>query len=303
MRILTKSQRNTVRSVIRDHHLALVAELCGPDAIDGSDFSRLKKAGKIGVTPTSVDLVTAAHILGTMESSGDLMNLRVEDFWNTVAKSHTTDETVELAKEKIASIVQNMSARVEHTFMQAANEAEALAHKRQVLGSDSSNRKIIKALAKRLEKATGDAKRDWLRTAHTEVHNLVEDGKALAIAKSKPGSDPIVYKKPRPDACPYCRLLYTDDDGAPRLFRLSSLIANGTNIGRKAGRPSFIGKSATEYKATLGAIHPWCRCTLHHIPDGMRLNSKGQLVRGVIKSQIYSSLDDLQDLINHECPR
>lgn len=44
---------------------------------------------------------------------------------------------------------------------------------------------------------------------------------------------------------------------APKVFKLSELISNGTNIGRKVN----------EWKPTVGSTHPWCRCLLRYLPD------------------------------------
>ena len=57
--------------------------------------------------------------------------------------------------------------------------------------------------------------------------------------------------------CPHCRKLYLNTDGTPKLFKLSELEANGTNIGLK---PS-------EWKATISQAHPRCRCLLQYFED------------------------------------
>lgn len=311
MRLLTSMQKKRVRSVIRDHHLALIAELCGSDAISGDDYNRLRKEGKITKTPSvPIDLVTAAQLLGALVSSSpdDAAKLSAESFWTMARQSDMTTnvehEAVELAKEKIANIVQNMSARVEQNFAQITHDVDDSTRKRKMLGaavSGITDKESISQIAAKMKKATGDVQRDWLRAAHTEVHNLIEEGKANAIAKLQPDEDPLVYKIPRSDACPYCKLLYLKDGTIPRVFRLSVLMANGTNIGRKPGRPSTSGKGATEYKATLGAMHPWCKCELHYMPRNARFNSKGKIVFSTKKSEVSDSLVGLEELLNHTC--
>jgi hypothetical protein len=85
--------------------------------------------------------------------------------------------------------------------------------------------------------------------------------------------------------CAYCKLLYLKPDGiTPRIFRLSQLQANGTNVGRAARRPTRIGKMKTEWRAVVGAIHPSCACELYRLPDGMAFGAGGKLVRSVKKS-------------------
>jgi hypothetical protein len=110
-----------------------------------------------------------------------------------------------------------------------------------------------------------------------------------------------VFKRPRPDACKFCKLLYIRPDGVtPRVFKLSDLLANGTNVGRRAGRPTRSGRSRTEWKATIGAVHPFCQCELHVLPDGMGFNAKGQMTYvGLNKSIPIEALD--KALAAHDC--
>lgn len=48
--------------------------------------------------------------------------------------------------------------------------------------------------------------------------------------------------------CNHCRRLYVGPDGAPRIFRLAELEANGSNVGRKVG----------EWRPVVGPTHPHC---------------------------------------------
>jgi hypothetical protein len=57
--------------------------------------------------------------------------------------------------------------------------------------------------------------------------------------------------------CPSCRRAYLNNDGSPRLFRLSQLEANGTNIGKKTNA----------WLPTLGQMHPHCRCLLQYFEE------------------------------------
>ena len=98
--------------------------------------------------------------------------------------------------------------------------------------------------------------RDWLRVAATEVNNVFQEGRLASIIKASGGEDPDVFKRVAPSCCAYCRLLYVSKDGVtPRVFKLSVLIANGSNVGRKAGRPSL---KHTGWKPVIGSTHPWC---------------------------------------------
>lgn len=66
--------------------------------------------------------------------------------------------------------------------------------------------------------------------------------------------------------CRHCIKLYlTNGIGSqPIVFKLADLQANGDNIGLKVA----------DWKATVGSIHPWCRCTLQYLPKGFVWNEE-----------------------------
>ena len=60
-----------------------------------------------------------------------------------------------------------------------------------------------------------------------------------------------------------------EDDGVtPKVFKLSELIGNGTNYGKKQA----------DWVATLGIIHPYCQCTLGIKPKDTEFDKNGNLV-------------------------
>lgn len=71
--------------------------------------------------------------------------------------------------------------------------------------------------------------------------------------------DPLVYKQVVNDdrLSPECKRLHTHEDGTPRIYKLSELIANGSND----------GKPRSAWRAVIGGTHPNCRCTLRPAKD------------------------------------
>lgn len=71
-----------------------------------------------------------------------------------------------------------------------------------------------------------------------------------------PGST-LVYKEVVKDdrLSPECRRLHLHTDGSPRVYHLSTLIENGTNVGR----------TKSEWKVVVGGTHPGCRCLLRRV--------------------------------------
>lgn len=119
------------------------------------------------------------------------------------------------------------------------------------------NRKSVRDMVSMLGTKTEDWTRDFGRIADFIMHNAYDEGRAASIERAY-GKDEKVYKIPYPGACEHCiRLYLTVGIGSePKIFKLSDLVANGTNIGIKA----------KDWKPVLGATHPWCRCTLDRLP-------------------------------------
>lgn len=114
----------------------------------------------------------------------------------------------------------------------------------------------------------------WLRTIGTAINDSFQEGRLAGIfRKHLPGNDPFVYKRVEEDGCDWCKTLYLEEDGkTPKLFKASELRFAGSNYLRKANNPDN-----TEWKATLGSAHPWCRCILHELPDGYGFDSEGNV--------------------------
>ncbi len=308
-RSLSPLQRRRIQQAIRDGHLAFVAEVFGPSAIDPDDYDRLRAAGKIRderLLPQ--DAALAAHALGAVAEhaearpSAELLSTP-EMFWQHVGDDlHLTTEAereaVASLRDRIHQHVRALGNKLDDAVGKILLEADDVVRRRRMAGGRSDERFDTPAVLARIRDAVNALRREWLRTAHTEVHNASEEAKAIAMSAG--GRDPMVFKRPHPDACAHCRLLYLKPDGVtPRVFRLSALLANGTNVGRRAGRPTRSGRSRTEWKAVVGAAHPWCQCPLHVLGDGMKFDRNGKVVYvGVAKS---IEVDRLDAPINHVC--
>ncbi len=109
--------------------------------------------------------------------------------------------------------------------------------------------------------------RDLDRVAYYELTDAQKQGQAHSLLQDG-NVDKLVYKMPLPGACAQCKWAYLLPDGkTPRVFKLSKLINNGTNIGRKphpvrGGKVAPGGRTdAVEtLKAVAGLMHPWCAC-------------------------------------------
>lgn len=120
-------------------------------------------------------------------------------------------------------------------------------------------RDSVKNIVLEIGNKTKDWGRNLGRIAETEMQNAFEAGRAEEI-RQKGGNDALVYKDVFAGACRHCiRLYLTNGIGSqPIIFKLSKLVANGSNVGRKAN----------DWKAVVGAMHPYCRCLINNVKSG-----------------------------------
>lgn len=139
-----------------------------------------------------------------------------------------------------------------------------LANQKQFLRDEIAHglqeKQTVRMIANEIAHKTGDWSRDFDRIVAYTSTLAFEEGKAAMILRNSGEDDPIVYKSVFAGACKHCiRLFLTAGIGSqPRLFKLSQLKANGTNIGRKQA----------DWLPTLGPVHPYCRCILNYLPKG-----------------------------------
>jgi hypothetical protein len=311
--LLSRKQVRDILDLIRDTHFAFMVELGGDVAIPPEELSRLRSKGRLPAPRMS--LIQRAYEYGLLAAKhGPDHDATISlgafmAFLNSSAAglSARDQRTVRDVTDHMVSHVNGMSLDLQRKFHRALAEADKHIRRlrdhaiSKITSEGAARREGVREIAARLRKATRDLRKDWTIVAATELNNWIQEGKAAAIRQRSADKDPLVFKRPRPDACPYCRILYLEEDGVtPRVFRLSDLVANGTNHDRKANRPTLSGSAATEWKPTLDSVHPFCRCSLQEMPKGYGFDDKGKLVwKGLEKALKVSALDRL--LADHEC--
>jgi hypothetical protein len=131
---------------------------------------------------------------------------------------------------------------------------------KQEVVSGIKTRSGIKDIVSEIGHRTDDWQRDLGKIVDTEYNNILQEARALQIAKENDGEDSKVYKNVFPGACRHCiRLYLTNGIGSkPKTFTLKELEANGSNIERKV----------SDWLATIFSVHPFCRCFLYPVPKG-----------------------------------
>jgi len=149
----------------------------------------------------------------------------------------------------------------------------------ETIASGVQESKTAREIASDLGHKTQDWAKDFDRIADYVLHEAFDTGKAISLLNKykKEGETAYCYKEVYAGACEHCIEAYlTDGIGSkPKIFKVSTLIANGTNIGVKAA----------DYKPVIGAMHPWCRCELFELMPNMEWDSEKKMF--VLKRNTY----------------
>ncbi len=286
--MLTSSSVQSILDLIDESHLVFIAEVLGKDYLSDTEIKRLKKKGLL--RDVADDLIKEAYRFGVY--SGRLPSkapeeMKVGEFLRFMggtnpALTFEERQIMDHAKNHIATHIRGLgntfSKKVQAVLIDGDKRLRRtkMLQIRGIVSEGLSHRKTVKEITQNLKSLVGEQQRDWLRVAATEVNNAFQEGRLLSIAKTAGGKDPNVFKRPAADACPFCKLLYLEKDGVtPKIFKLSTLIKNGSNVGRKAGRPH---PKHTGYKACVESTHPFCRCPLMHLPQGFGFDKNGEMV-------------------------
>jgi hypothetical protein len=182
---------------------------------------------------------------------------------------------IEWAKHSAATEIKGLGNKVAADFSTIAIEADKDLRRRyegvirESVSENIQRQETVQQLASDLGHKTGDWSRDFKRIAATEKHKAMQEGIVTGLVERYGDPDDIrVAKMPNPDACPHCLRLHKHRDGRLRIFKLSELVENGTNVGRKAAN----------WQATVGPVHPWCGCDLIHVPEGWGFNEDGDML-------------------------
>jgi hypothetical protein len=130
-------------------------------------------------------------------------------------------------------------------------------------------RKALASIAKDMAHITRVQISDAQRVISTETNNAYQDGRVHEILIKSEEEDPLVYKRVWSTACEDCVRAYMEEDKVtPKVFRLSELIANGSNV----------GKSRKDRLPVVDSLHPHCLCLIYPKLKNFSFDEKGALV-------------------------
>jgi len=273
--MLTKSQIRKIQEIIKRRFLAFTYEALGERALTKDEIKLLKRAGLL--RSSVKNMIGDPYVLGKIVAITDRKRGRELDYKTVLklveknAKPMTQVErlAIDYAKDHAGQYIQGIGDAM-------AKDAAGIVARRQMeairteVVSAIEERKTTSELKTALFDAVDDKYRDWQRVASTEMNDAIQNGIFQGIKESSDeGNNQLVYKRPSPDACKYCKAVYLREDGfTPKIFKLSELI------------PSNIGRKAANWGPTIGSVHPWCQCQLHPVLDGFDFEKRRVVAEG-----------------------
>ena len=275
--VLNKETLEKIRNIIENHYNHMIINVLGNSIFTEEELLSLEIEGiDVSNDESLLTLIYYNHILNesgatmapiSIEEMRRQQNTRPKGEAHSSAEEHINDNaahTIRKLRGKTQSLIEGLVRNNNHEYRNNALQNLDRADDIDQLIKEST----VGNLKQVLRDATGDIGRDFQRIATTEVSNAIGLGAADRIVMSNKDKDldaVYVYKIPVEDAalCKYCKRFFIDDDGTPAIYKMSDLLNNGTNYGKKA----------SEWSAVLGAVHPNCfldQKTLIFTKDGWK---------------------------------
>ena len=289
--LLTPDQIREIKEIIQDYHNAFILSAISPKVLAPEIIERLKKLGLHDIRIESVrDAYLFGQLLAHLENPAIAMmtyaQFRDHIKRNPIPLTPVEHQAVDMAQMQAGQYCKGLGNRVDvttgQTLINADNALRVQMHNiiRTNTAESIARRESTQELKSKLGWATGDWSRDWKRIANTELQQAMNTAQA-DYYKKKHGAEVRISRVPAHDACDRCKDLFLGLDGKPKIFVLSDLEANGTNVGRKA----------KDWLPVVGTVHANCACSTIRIPAGWGFNADGDLVPGGKFGQLSKSED------------
>lgn len=265
--VTSKAVIEIIKKIIDRRHKALVISLLGREMFSRAELNELEKNGidtsnktslmeliyhhnfinKHGTSgPNSVEDMKSQQSVPGAKPEGDAHSYGV-DHANEALKT-AIDKLKQDVTARLVSLVQENNQNYKYNALQNIDRTEEFDN----LVKEST----LSKLKQKLRDTTQDVNRDWLRVATTTMSEAIGNGSVDRIVtenRDKDAGEVYVYRIVVNDAalCKYCRRFYMDEDGSPKVYKLSTLLGNGSNFGKK--KDSWL--------PVVGATHPNERCS------------------------------------------
>lgn len=281
--VTSKTTLEVIKEIIERNYKTLMISVLGKTAFSNQELEQLRSMG-IQI-PDEQSLLALAYYhnfinhpadteapktVEEMKQQQDVIGMKPEGEASEYTVQNINDKTRQLmeklkldAMTRIDGIIRGNNDSYKNNALQNLDRNDFL----DELVKESTLGKVKQTL----RDSAKEANRDWTRIALTEVSNAIGIASVDRIVADNRDSnldDIYVYRISVRDAktCRWCRKFYNDADGSPKLYKLSSLLANGSNYGKKTDA----------WLPVAGATHPNERCSQTlELKPGWKLQSGG----------------------------
>jgi len=262
--VTSRETLEKIKQIIEKHYAKLTIGLLGKTVFTPEELKRLKADGvdvtnkesflelvymhnfinnprNPETTPTSTEDMEAQQSEQGIKPTGDANEYAVESL------NLTTRQYIDKIKGEITTRIQSIIR--ENNDKYKFNALQNL--ERDAITDDLVKESSIGRVKQLLRDTAKDGNRDWQRVALTEISNAIGIGSVDRIVTDNRDRDleeVVVYRVIVQDSvtCKYCRKFYGDVGEIPKLYKLSTLLGNGSNY----------GKNQQDWSPVVGATHP-----------------------------------------------
>lgn len=275
--LFNQNQIDELFELIDTYHVVFIGSNIDSSILSANDKNLLKNHGIDLSKLPKEQIINNAFKFGVLsEALGDnnTKDLSFAEFKDYIKKgkfiplTNTEELAIEALKYQAYNDIKNLSAKIKKGLVQEViNRSQYEEIIKQTAEKTIRERASINSMVLELGRQTEDWGRDLGRISDYILHNAFDQGKANFL-KSEYGEEALVYKRVFPGACQHCIKAYlTNGIGSePKIFKLSDLQKNGTNIGRLVAN----------WLPVVGALHPHCRCTLESYDPNYIWNKTNQ---------------------------
>ena len=276
--LLTDRQLSELRQIIADYHTAFVINYFGPQTVPDSVLARLRELGLVNLQGNAAEDAYLYGRLLQQLNTPQAAQMSYQDFRRYLRKhpiplSPVEQQAVNIAASRGAQYVVGLGNKVATDTGVLVIDGDAELRRRMqneiktAVAQGIARRESIKEIKSNIGHATGDWTRDLDRIAATETSRAMNEGLAAEL-RGKHGHEVEVSVLSRKGCCPECQSAYMGPDGAPIIYLLDDLEANGSNYKKKKA----------DKLPVVPPYHPNCACTLVHVPKRFGYNEDNDMV-------------------------
>ena len=268
MKLSNSTFWKNIKQKIEIFHLRFLLEVIGKEYLSNKELNLLESFfGKeyLESKKDEISLLDKIYMFGNLKSKlgENAKNVSYKDYIKFLEKEEYLKYNKKVEKEKLDNLKKQAYLDVLSKGFKIEKDI-----KQNILNKEQNNEKIKKDTIKEISQFIIEKFEDWTEDIDSSIsyisQSALNKGIADQIEEDTLEEDPLVYFIVHPNACNSCKRLYLEKDYSPKVFKLSELRSNGSNIGLKV----------QSWKPTLNSLHINCRCQLEYLPNNYIWNKE-----------------------------